>query len=115
MSAHPSEARAARPLPEARERRTLARRLRWKLWPRDARFFVLFERQSALCVQGLAALAALLADVRDPDGRVRDIEAIEKRGDAVVEDVRLLLSRSRFPPFARGAVHELINRLDDVL
>ncbi|MCS6943997.1 MAG: DUF47 family protein [Sutterellaceae bacterium] len=115
MSAHLSECNVASPLPEGRERRTLGRKLRWHLWPRDARFFILFERQAALCVQSLAALAALLADVRDPDGRVRDIEAIEKRGDAVVEDVRLLLTRTRFPPFARTVVHELINRLDDVL
>jgi predicted phosphate transport protein (TIGR00153 family) len=115
MSAPLSEARTARPLPEARERRALSRKLRWRLWPRDARFFHLFERHATLCVEGLAALAALLADVADPEGRVRDIEAIEKRADRVVEDVRLLLARSLFPPFARATVHELINRLDDIL
>ena len=60
---------------EGRERRTVARRLRWRLRPRDARFNRLFDRHAALCVDGLRALAALLADVNDPDGRVRDIEA----------------------------------------
>ncbi|HXF46289.1 MAG TPA: DUF47 family protein, partial [Burkholderiaceae bacterium] len=79
------------------------------------RFFELFDRHARLCVDGLSALAALLADVKDPDGRVRDVEAIEKRADRVVEDLRLLLARSLFPPFARTTVYELINRLDDIL
>jgi predicted phosphate transport protein (TIGR00153 family) len=100
---------------ESRERRTRARRLRWILRPRDRRFFELFDRHAALCVDGLRALTALLADVNDPDGRVRDIEAIEKRADRVVDDVRTLLERSLFPPFTRTIVHDLINRLDDIL
>jgi predicted phosphate transport protein (TIGR00153 family) len=102
-------------VPEADERRALSRRLRWRLRPRDRRFFELFDRHARLCVDGLSALAALLADVKDPDGRVRDVEAIEKRADRVVEDLRLLLARSLFPPFARTTVYELINRLDDIL
>lgn len=102
-------------VPEVGERRALSRMLRWRLRPRDRRFFELFDRHARLCVEGLAALAALLADVSDPDGRVRDIEAIEKRADRVVEEVRGLLARSLFPPFARTTVYELINRLDDII
>ncbi len=100
---------------EGRERRTLLRRLRWLLWPRDRRFYELFDQHAALCVDGLRALAALLANVSDPDGRVRDVEAIEKGADRVVDDVRQLLGRSWFPPFSRTVVYELINRLDDIL
>jgi predicted phosphate transport protein (TIGR00153 family) len=100
---------------EGRERRTLARRLRWLLRPRDRRFFTLFNRHAALCVEGLGALAALLANVTDPDGRVRDVETIEKGADRVVDEVRQLLGRSLFPPFSRTIVYDLINRLDDIL
>jgi uncharacterized protein len=100
---------------EGRERRTVARRLRWRLRPRDRRFHELFERHVALCVDGLRALAALLADVSDPAGRVRDVEAIEKGADRVVDEVRQLLARSWFPPFTRSIVYDLINRLDDIL
>ena len=105
----------ARLVAEGRERRTLMRRLRWLLRPRDRRFYELFDRHVASCVDGLRALAALLADVNDPDGRVRDIEAIEKGADRVVDEVRQLLGRSWFPPFARTIVYDLINRLDDIL
>jgi predicted phosphate transport protein (TIGR00153 family) len=100
---------------EGRERRTVARRLRWWLRPRDRRFYALFDRHAALCTAGLRALAALLADVNDPEGRVRDVEAIEKGADRVVDEVRQLLGRSWFPPFSRTIVYDLINRLDDIL
>jgi len=102
-------------VPEGPDRRSLLRRLRWHSRPRDRRFQDLFDQHAALCLEGLRALAALLADVNDPDGRVRDIEAIEKGADRVVDEVRRLLGRSLFPPFARTMVHDLINRLDDIL
>jgi uncharacterized protein Yka (UPF0111/DUF47 family) len=100
---------------ETRERRGAWRALRLLLWPRDRRFFVLFDAHAELCVQGLRSLVQLLGNVADPDGRVREIETIEKRADGVVDDVHALLRGSLFPPFSRVVVHGLINRLDDVL
>jgi uncharacterized protein len=99
---------------ERRQPRSIRSVLR-RLVPRDQRYFALFDRHAELCVEGVTALAQLLLDVRDPDGRVREIEAIEKRADSVVEETLGLLRRSQFPPFPRGAIHALINRLDDVL
>jgi predicted phosphate transport protein (TIGR00153 family) len=81
----------------------------------DRRFYPLFNRHAQLCTDGLAALAQLIADVRDPSGRVREIEAIEKRADGVVAETLALLRRSWLPPFPRPAIHALINRLDDIL
>lgn len=100
---------------DSRERRGVWRTLRLMIWPRDRRFFDLFEIHAGLCVEGLRSLVKLLGNVADPDGRVREIEAIEKRADGVVDDVHALLRRSLFPPFSRVVVHGLINRLDDVL
>ncbi len=97
------------------ERRGLRGSMLRRLVPRDRRFYPLFNRQAQLCVEGLTALADLLADVRDPHGRVRDVEAIEKRGDGVVAETLALLHRSWLPPFPRLAIHALINRLDDIL
>ena len=99
---------------ERRQRRPLRRLLR-RLLPRDRRFFALFDRHAELCVEGVTALARLLSDVRDSDGRVREIEAIEKRADSVVDETLGLLGRSHLTPFPRGTIHALINRLDDVL
>ncbi len=86
-----------------------------RLVPRDRRFFALFNRQAQLILEGLTALTELLADVRDPNGRVRDVEAIEKRADVVVTETLALLRRGWLLPFPRAGIHALINRLDDVL
>jgi hypothetical protein len=102
-------------VPDTREPKSLWRTLRRRLWPRDHRFYDLFDRHAELCVAGLDALTRLLGDASDPTGRVREIEAIEKRADGVVADVRATLERALFPPFGRLIVLELINRLDDVL
>lgn len=99
---------------ERSERSRPLRNVLRRLVPRDRRFFVLFNRHAELCVEGVAALARLLADVRDPGGLVREIEAIEKRADEVVFETLALLERSLLPPFPREAIHTLINRLDDV-
>ena len=96
------------------QRRPLSSVLR-RLVPRDRRFFALFDRHADLCVAGVTALAQLLSNLRDLDGRVREIEAIEKRADSVVEETLAMLSRSQLPPFPRASIHDLINRLDDVL
>ena len=100
---------------ERTDRRRPMRSVLRRLVPRDRRFFALFQAQAGLAVEGVEALAHLLADVRDPAGRVREIEAIEKRADGVVDETLALLRRSLFPPFPRAAIHGLINRLDDVL
>ena len=101
-------------VPEQRSPRPLRSVLR-RMVPRDRRFYSLFDRHAGLCVEGVTALAHLLSDVRDPDGRVREIEALEKRADTVVDDTLALIRRSLLPPFPRRAIHALINRLDDIL
>ncbi len=100
--------------PERRSPRPLRSVLR-RLVPRDRRFYALFNRHAELCVEGVTALAKLLSEVRDPNGRVREIEAIEKRADTVVDDTLALVRRSLLPPFPRRSIHALINRLDDIL
>ena len=101
--------------PEAREPRPFWRRLWRRLRPVDRGFYPLFDAQAALAVEALRALAQLLRDVRDPAGRVREIEALEKRADGVDDQVQARLRASLFPPFARAEVHALASRLDDVI
>lgn len=95
-------------------RRPLTTALR-RLLRRDRRFYPLFNQHAGLVVEGLTSLAELLADVRDPQGRVRAIEAVEKRADGVVEETLALLRRAWLPPFPRTGIHALVSRLDDVI
>lgn len=100
---------------DTREVRSVWRRLWRRLRPTDPRFAELFCLQAELAVEGLRQLEGLLVHVGDPDGRVREIEAIEKRADGVVDQMRALVRQALFPPFARSTVLELTNQLDDVL
>ena len=106
-----SEPRAVLERPEPRFWRTLLMRLRF----RDRRFVPLFNLHAQLCVDAVEALLRLLTDLSDPHGMVREIEAMEKRADAIVDEVHALVRRSLFPPHPRASIVVLINRLDDVL
>ena len=61
--------------PERNEPRSVWRMLRRWLWPRDARFYPLFDEQAQFAIDSLRALVQLLADPRDHAGKLRDIAA----------------------------------------
>lgn len=100
---------------ERRDRRSPWRALVSALRPVDRRFFALFATHAALATEAVRTLAALLRDVADADGRVREIEAIEKRADGVMDEVRATLAVSYFPPFGRSGAYALANCIDDVI
>jgi uncharacterized protein len=105
---------ATRPGPERSDLgfwRSLVSRLRW----RDRTFYPLFDMHVQLGVDSVTALLELLADVRDPKGRVREIEALEKRADSLVKEVQVALRGSILPPYPRAAIVDLVNHLDDIL
>jgi len=105
------ESRSVLERPEPRFWRTLLMRLRF----RDRRFVPLFNLHAQLCVGAIEALVRLLTDLSDPHGMVREIEAMEKRADAIVDEVHAAVRRSLFPPHPRARIVDLINRLDDIL
>jgi uncharacterized protein len=102
-------------VPERREGASRLRAMLRRLRPRGRRFFVLLDGHAALCTQALRALAQLLADLSDPDGRVREIEMLEKRADALVDEFSDALRPAWLPPFPAGLMHGLINGLDDIV
>ncbi len=101
-------------VPEHREPRfwrNLLRRLRL----RDQRIYPLFNLHAHLCSSALAALLDLLGDLSDPRGMVREIEAMEKRADGIVDEVHAAVRGSLFPPHPRASIVAFINHLDDIL
>ncbi len=96
---------------EPRFWRNLLRRLRL----RDRRFYPLFDLHARLCTGAVEALLDLLGDLSDPRGMVREIEALEKRADSIVDEVHAAVRRSLFPPHPRASIVAFINRLDDIL
>lgn len=102
----------------APERRQGASRWHWwlrRLRPRGTALFGLLERHAGLCTEALRALAQLLGDLSDPDRRVREIESIEKRADALLDEFGALLRPSWWPPFPAELMLALGNELDDIV
>lgn len=98
-----------------RQRPSLLRRAIRHLRPRDRRFFPLFDLHAQLSVSAAGFLSDLLRDLSDPNGQLRQIEAAEKRGDTVVDEIHGLLRNSLLPPYPRAAIVALAGRLDDIL
>lgn len=93
---------------------------RWRIWlrrlrPRGTRLFELLDRHAGLCNEALQALLQLFGDLSDPDRRVREIEAIEKRADAVVDEFGAALRPAWMPPFPAPLLLALANELDDIV
>jgi predicted phosphate transport protein (TIGR00153 family) len=85
------------------------------LLPRDPKFFELFIADG----DNLAAAAKALREMVDAydglDGRIIDIQALEKRGDHIDREVNRKLEDAFITPFDREDIHELVSRLDDVV
>lgn len=100
------------------ERREGASRWRWmlrRLRPRGRRLFELLDRHAGICADAMQAMVQLLADPADPDRRVREIEALEKRADAAVEEFGAALRRAWLPPLPPPLLLALVNEMDDII
>jgi predicted phosphate transport protein (TIGR00153 family) len=87
----------------------------FRLLPKDPKFFELF----VLDGDNLAAAASALHEMVDQydrlDERVATIQALEKRGDEIDDEVTRRLEDAFVTPFDREDIHELVSRLDDVV
>lgn len=102
-------------VPERREGASRWRAVLRRLRPRGARLFELLDRHAQLCGEALGTTVSLLGDLADPDQRVRAIEALEKRADAVAEEFSGALLRSWVPPYPAALLLELVNAMDDIV
>jgi len=102
-------------VPERREGASRWRAVLRRLRPRGAGLFELIDCHASLCSEALRAMASLLGDLSDPDRRVREIEALEKRADAVAEEFGAALRRTWLPPFPAPLLVELVNEMDDIV
>ena len=85
-----------------------------KLVP-QARFFDLFEKQSALTMTGAAALRDLVYHFGDGRAKAAAIKEIEHEADLVTQEIFRHLNTTFITPLDREDIHALATRLDDVL
>jgi predicted phosphate transport protein (TIGR00153 family) len=86
-----------------------------RLIPRDEKFYDLFIKDGENLLEAARKLEALATHYDRLDERVAEIQAIEKRGDRIDDEIRARMERSFITPFDREDIHELVVHLDDVV
>lgn len=86
-----------------------------RLIPRDEKFFELFIADGENLLEAARRLESMVGGFDRLDERVAEIQALEKRGDQIDEEVMRRLERSFITPFGREDIHELVVHLDDVV
>ena len=89
--------------------------MKFRLFPRDENFFVLFERQAALVREGCEQLQDMVTKYDDVEGRARKLKEVEHKGDLVTHEIFERLNRTFITPIEREDIHSLASGLDDVL
>jgi len=86
-----------------------------RLIPRDEKFFDLFVQDGENLLEAARKLESLVSSYDRLDERIAEIQALEKRGDQIDDEVLARLERSFTTPYDREDIHALVNFLDDVV
>jgi uncharacterized protein len=86
-----------------------------RLIPRDEKFFDLFIKDGENLLEAARKLEALVGSYDRLGERVAEIQALEKRGDQIDQEIAARLERSFITPFDREDIHELTTHLDDIV
>jgi predicted phosphate transport protein (TIGR00153 family) len=89
--------------------------VRFRLIPRDDRFYELFVEDAANVLDGARQLEAMLRTYDQPEARAAEIRASEHRGDEISHEIGHRLEATFVTPFDREDIYALISALDDVL
>ena len=88
---------------------------RFRLIPREERFFDLFVADAANVLDGARQLEAMLRSFDNPDKMAKKIRETEHKGDEISHDIGRRLESTFVTPFDREEIHALISGLDDIL
>lgn len=89
--------------------------MKFRLLPKEEKFFELFKQQAKNLKNGVEALQGLVDDYKDVEKKYLKIRKIEHNGDNVTHTIFAKLKTSFITPIDREDIHELASGLDDVL
>jgi predicted phosphate transport protein (TIGR00153 family) len=89
--------------------------VKFKLFPKDKKFFALFRADADNLKIGVEALQDLIEHYEDIEKKFQKIKAIEHQGDIITHDIITKLRETFITPLEREDIHELASGLDDVL
>jgi uncharacterized protein len=86
-----------------------------RLIPKDEAFQDIFVKDGENLLAAARAINAMFETFDRLDERVGEIQAFEHEGDEIDNEIAARLERSFITPFDREDIHELYQRLDDVV
>ena len=89
--------------------------MRFRLIPREERFFTDLSAMADAIAEGAAVFEAMLAADPPALARAGEVQAIEHRCDEFTHDIVERLNRTFVTPIDREDIHALADSLDDVM
>ena len=89
--------------------------MRFRLIPREERFYDLFVEDAANVLGGARLLEAMLRSYDEIERRAGELRDAEHRGDEISHDIGHRLEQTFVTPFDREDIYALISALDDVI
>ena len=91
--------------------------MRLNIFPKEEKFFELFEQQAQLLKQICTQFIELVDNYGDDklEERVQAIRSTENDGDELLHEILVKLARSFVTPIDREDIHLLANHMDDVM
>jgi predicted phosphate transport protein (TIGR00153 family) len=86
-----------------------------RLLPKEEKFFNMLRSSAANLLEGAEALKDLVEDYTDVEKKLKNIKAIEHRGDDIIHEIMDKLDKTFITPIDREDIHILASELDDVL
>lgn len=86
-----------------------------RLFPRDERFFDLFENAAINIEAGINALLELLENYTNVEEKVKKIKTLEHESDKITHQTIDKLNRTFITPIDREDIYALITKMDDII
>ncbi len=86
-----------------------------RLFPKEEKFFDMFEKGSRTVLEGARLLSDLIINYNDVVEKSKRIKEIEHEGDKITHDTVKKLNNTFITPFDREDIYSLVSKMDDVL
>lgn len=89
--------------------------MKLNLFPSDARFFSIFDKQAELIEETCRVFKDFLTDFSNMDQRIHEITEREHQGDELFHELSVRLNATFVTPIDREDIHAMGSAMDDVL
>lgn len=86
-----------------------------KFFPREEKFFELFDRAAEKIELGVQKFVDLLNNYSEIEKKIKEIKDIEHDSDKITHETIEKLNTTFITPFDREDIHQLITKMDDIL